>query len=128
MVEDAAAVKEDAVEDAVEDADAKGDAVEDAADALVMLMASAVAALAATALDIEVVFVLNESIAVGDVELLRDVLPFRALKIEEKKWSKNAGKDLVEIFCCATDALNSDFVEGETTLLMLLLYYMVEFS
>jgi len=45
-----------------------------------------------------------------------------------QKWSKNAGKDLVEIFCCATDALNSDFVEGETTLLMLLLYYMVEFS
>ena len=82
MVEDAAAVKEDAVEDAVEDADAKGDAVEDA-DALVMLMAS-VAALVATALDIEVVFVLNESIAVGDVELLRDVLPFRALKIEKR--------------------------------------------
>ena len=80
MVEDADAVKEDAVEDAVEDAATKGDAVEDA-DALVMLMASA-AALAATVLDIEVVFVLNESIAVGDVELLRDVLPFRALKIE----------------------------------------------
>ena len=38
-----------------------------------------------TALDIEVVFVLlNESIAVGDVELLRDVLPFRALKMEKK--------------------------------------------
>ena len=85
MVEDADAVKEDAVEDAVEDAATKGDAVEDADAALVMLMASTVAALAATALDIEVVFVLNESIAVGDVELLRDVLPFRALKIDEKK-------------------------------------------
>ena len=82
MVEDAATVKEDAVEDAAEDAATKGDAVEDA-DALVMLMAS-VAALAVTALDIEVVFVLNESIAVGDVELLRDVLPFRALKIEKR--------------------------------------------
>ena len=83
MVEDAAAVKEDAAEDAVEDAATKGDAVEDA-DALVMLMAS-VAALATTALDIEVVFVLNESIAVGDVELLRDVLPFRALKLKKKR-------------------------------------------
>jgi len=41
--------------------------------------------------------------------------------------SKNAGKDLVEIFA-ALLMLNSDFVEGETTLLMLLLYYMVEFS